>query len=254
MIPEECAEKVLLNFDITGIPALSFENIFNTCNIICDESEYNDRRYSGSLHRFPDQSIILVNTDIKYIPRQNFTKAHELGHFFLRHKGDKFQCTKQDMKTSDKIHKPQEVEANKFASSFLLPKDRIDILLDEYILDISTLSEIASTYFVSLSVATIRVIPLLKGSWCAVWTKNGIVEWVVKSPTFKYITIKLGEHVKKESIAYRCFNENFQPYRGEYIKVPKECWIKSPPSNIRIMELTKSLSACNATLSLIKVK
>lgn len=185
---------------------------------------------------------------------QNFTKAHELGHFFLKHKGDEFQCTTQDMKTNDKAHKPQEVEANKFASSFLLPKNRIELLLDDDIFDISTISEIANTYLVSLSVATIRTISLLKGNWCAVWTKNGIVEWVVRSPAFKNKTIKSGERIKKESIAYKCFNESFQPYKGEYIKVPNDCWIKSPSSDKKVLELTKPLGSYNATLSLIKVK
>jgi len=254
MMPEECAEKVLLDYDIIGIPALRFEKIFDACNILCDEFEYNDSKYCGSLHRFSDQSVILVNTDIKYIPRQNFTKAHELGHFFLKHKGDKFECTNQDMKTNDKYHKPQEVEANKFASSFLLPKDKIELLFDDDILDISTLSEIASNYFVSLSVTTIRVIPLLKGSWCAIWTTNGIVAWVVKSPAFKYKTIKSGEYIKKGSIAYRYFNEGFQPYKGEYIKVPSDCWIKSYVADIPMLELTKPLSGYNSTLSLIKLK
>lgn len=254
MTPEECAVKVLLDYDITDIPVLSLEKVFDACNILCDEYEYNDPKYSGSLQRFSDQSIILVNTDSKYPPRQNFTKAHELGHFFLNHKGNKFECSTQDMKTRDKAHKPQEVEANKFASCFLIPKARIELLLDDDIFDISTISEIANTYLVSLSVATIRTIPLLKCSWCAVWTKNGIVEWVVRSPAFEYKIIKSGERTKKGSIAYRCFNESFQPYKGEFIEVPIDCWIKSLPSDKRVLELTKPLSSYNATLSLIRVK
>ncbi|NLL04464.1 MAG: ImmA/IrrE family metallo-endopeptidase [Clostridiaceae bacterium] len=253
MTPDECAVKVLLDYDITGIPALSFKKVFGACNILCDEFEYNDPKYSGSLHRFPDHSIILVNTDNRYVPRQNFTKAHELGHFFLKHKGDKFECTTQDMKTNDAAHKPQELEANRFASSLLLPKDRIELLIDDDIFDISTISEIANTYLVSLSVATIRTISLLKGSWCAVWTKNGIVEWVVSSPAFRNITIKLGEQIKQGSIAYKCFNDGFQPYKGEYIKVPSDCWIKNPLIDMGVLELTKPLSSYNATLSLIKV-
>ena len=254
MTPEECAVRVLLDNDITGIPALSFEKVFDAWNILCDEFEYNDPKYSGNLQRFPDQSIILVNVDNRYPPRQNFTKAHELGHFFLKHKGDNFQCTTKDLKTRDKTHKPQEVEANMFASCFLLPKDRIELLLDDDIFDISTISEIANTYLVSLSVATIRTITLLQGSWFAVWTKNGIVEWVVKSPAFKNITINTGEHLKLGSIAYKCFHENFRPYKGEFIKVPNECWINSPQSDFRILELTKPLGSYNATLSLIKAK
>jgi Zn-dependent peptidase ImmA (M78 family) len=254
MTPEECAVKVLQDYDITDIPASSFVKVFDACNILYDEFEYNDPKYSGSLQRFSDQSIILVNIDNKYPPRQNFTKAHELGHFFLKHKGDKFQCTTQDLKTNDKVHRPQEVEANKFASCFLLPKDKIELLLDDDMFDISTISEIANTYLVSLSVATIRTISLLKGSWCAVWTKNCIVEWVVTSPAFKNKTIKAGEHIKQASIAYKCFDEGFRPYKGEYTKVPSNCWIKSPHQDIRILELTKPLNFYNATLSLIKVQ
>lgn len=253
MTPGECALKVLNDYKITNIPALNFNRIFKANDIICVEKKFSDINYSGSLCRKGEKAAILINNACDYIPRINFTKAHELGHFFLKHKGDKFECTTQDMKTRDKVNKPQEVEANRFASSFLLPKDTIELLLDDDIFDISTISEIASSYMVSLSVATLRVVPLLKGVWCAIWTKDGIVEWVVKSPAFNFKVIPSGEQIKSGSVAYKCYSENFQPYKGEYIRVSGDCWIKSPPMD-DVLELTRPLGNYNATLSLIKVK
>lgn len=254
MTPEECAEKVLEDYDISAVPALSFQQIFNKCNIRCDEYDYNDSKYSGSLQRYPDESIILINTDCKYLPRINFTKAHELGHLFLNHKGDKFECTTQDMKTSDSQHKPQEVEANRFAAEFLLPLERIELLIDDDIFDISTISEIANEYRVSLSVATIRIMPLLKGAWCAVWAEKGIVKWIAKSAMLHQDVIRENDKVKTESIACKCFTENYNPIKGEYITVPANAWIKNSDDITFVDELTANLKNYHATLSLLRFK
>ncbi|MGF9697167.1 ImmA/IrrE family metallo-endopeptidase [Paenibacillus sp. MABNR03] len=110
MIPILKAQQVLFDFSITTAPALIIDQIFDRHNIIYDEMEYGDPNYMGSLIRAEGKTIILVNTDIKNAGRINFTKAHELGHFILNHKGQQFECSRTDM--LDSTRKPLEVEAN----------------------------------------------------------------------------------------------------------------------------------------------
>ena len=65
MSPADYAKQAINEFSIATSPALRFAYIFKQCGIICDEAEYGDKNYSGSLHRRGDEEIILVNTDLK---------------------------------------------------------------------------------------------------------------------------------------------------------------------------------------------
>lgn len=158
MTPEECAAKVLKDFNITDIPALHFPEICEFHGILWDEFEYNDPKYSGALHKENGEYYILVNSDSHNIGRMNFTKAHELGHFFLEHPGERFECSSNDIFTTDKKNKPYEVEANRFAASFLLPEDKMKLFVSDDNYDFSAISGIASNFQISIPATVIRTI------------------------------------------------------------------------------------------------
>lgn len=68
---------------------------------------------------------IVVNSIINNVGRKNFTIAHELGHYFLKHKLDNGQsfCSVKDIESGLSASSQQEVEANYFSSCFLMPKE-----------------------------------------------------------------------------------------------------------------------------------
>jgi len=68
---------------------------------------------------------IVVNSTINNVGRKNFTIAHELGHYFLKHKLDNGQsfCSVKDIESGLSASNQQEVEANYFSSCFLMPKE-----------------------------------------------------------------------------------------------------------------------------------
>jgi Zn-dependent peptidase ImmA (M78 family) len=74
-----------------------------------------------------DQPYIMVNRNIPIIGRRNFTIAHELGHFFLKHKSQSgsFECFENDITEDKQATKNIEHEANHFASCFLMPEQKI---------------------------------------------------------------------------------------------------------------------------------
>lgn len=84
---------------------------------------------SGVLMRKESGSVIALNKD-HHRSRQRFTIAHELGHFALQHKGEMFVdqtiLNRRDGRSSFAID-PQEIEANAFAASLLMPEH---LLLD----------------------------------------------------------------------------------------------------------------------------
>ena len=153
-----CVQKLIEHFNITIAPALNFDQIFSHYNIICREKEFSDPNYMGSLHRSEGLAAILVNISSRNMGRINFTKAHELGHFCLNHKGITFQCTRTDM--SDFTKKPQEIEANKFAREFLLPEKMVKPISLSAPFDFETIKAISDQYLVSKLAAIFRILDL----------------------------------------------------------------------------------------------
>lgn len=248
MTPEQCAAQVLRDFNIDDIPILHFPQICKESGIEWEEYPYNDIKYSGSLHKIDGEYFILINSDCQMPTRINFTKAHELGHFFLKHPGEKFQCSGNDIFTTDKANRPFEVEANRFAAAFLLPQDKMELLVSDDSYDFTTISGIASSYAVSIQTTVIRTIAFLQGSFMAVWAVDGIVQWATKSPNCKQPTLHKGQPLPSQSIAYKSFKENYKPSKDEYIKVPQATWGKSRTS---VSEMTVPFTNLNATLSLV---
>ncbi|MEG0272748.1 MAG: ImmA/IrrE family metallo-endopeptidase [Hydrogenoanaerobacterium sp.] len=249
MTPEQCAAQVLRDFNIVDIPILHFPRICKESGIEWEEYPYNDIKYSGALHKIDGEYYILINTDCQIPTRINFTKAHELGHFFLKHPGEKFQCSSNDIFTTDKANKPFEVEANRFAAAFLLPQDKMELLINDDSYDFTTISGIASSYAASIQTTVIRTIAFLQGSFMAVWTVNGIVQWATKSPGCKQPTLRKGQPLPPQSIACKCFEKSYMPPKDEYIKVPQATWGQTKTS---VSEMAVPFKNINATLSLVR--
>lgn len=111
---------------------------------------------SGFLYRDSDQSVIGVNTHHSRT-RQNFTVAHELGHFFLHdqeqlHVDHGFRIRlRDDVSSQGTDH--AEREANHFAASLLMPRAFLhaDLAGTDYLdlLDDASLHDLSRKYGVS---------------------------------------------------------------------------------------------------------
>ncbi|MGB8521585.1 MAG: ImmA/IrrE family metallo-endopeptidase [Candidatus Acidiferrales bacterium] len=141
-------EELLAGYEITEAP-VPVERIAKAkgARIFYQSLEDN---VSGFLYRDKTQAVIGVNTH--HAPaRQNFTTAHELGHFLLHeqeqlHIDHEFRVRLRDdvssLGTDD-----DEREANFFAASLLMPKrfleedleteEYFDLLGDDFLSDLS---------------------------------------------------------------------------------------------------------------------
>lgn len=111
---------------------------------------------SGFIYRDTSQTVIGVNTS-HAIVRQNFTIAHELGHFLLHdqeplHVDRDFRVRLRGDLSSQGTDEAER-EANYFAASLLMPKGFLeaDLVGQEYVdlFDDSFLRELARKYGVS---------------------------------------------------------------------------------------------------------
>ena len=160
------------NFSKDNVPTDNLDIIINENNILLKYEDLPDN-ISGALDlRDKEKPIMLINSS-QNEKRQNFTKAHELAHYFLQkddpclHIDDPIFYRSQISETGIDI---KEVQANTFAAELLMPEDLINELLKmnktdkENIntdFDDDIFSEISKTLKVSLTALTFRISTLI---------------------------------------------------------------------------------------------
>lgn len=122
-----------------------------------------DGDISGMVYRNKDRVIIGVNS-LHHPNRQRFTIAHEIGHVLL-HKGTEvyidrtYRVNMRNNVSSQAIDK-DEIEANRFAASLLMPEHMLVQDLKDVEIDFASeddLADLAAKYEVSLQAMTIRL-------------------------------------------------------------------------------------------------
>jgi Zn-dependent peptidase ImmA (M78 family) len=146
------------------------------------------------------EGIILYN-DAVAIPRQRFTKGHELGHFLLPwHRQSKFQCTSADLAKGDG-RGDWEVEANQFSAELLMPLNRFRARMKALGSPDLEHGLVLEEEFGTSFEATVRRYISLSDFPCAVvFSKNNQVRYYLKSPEFPfYVAAKPGASLPSKS-------------------------------------------------------
>ena len=123
---ESAALDIYLKHIKRGSPAKSLAKIIKNEGLWFSEIDSKNKNFLGSIGQIGDSPLhIMVNKNIKPEGRKNFTIAHELGHYVLKHNlhGTSIICSK--ICEENEIVSDQEEEANYFARCFLLPRERM---------------------------------------------------------------------------------------------------------------------------------
>ncbi len=154
-IVEKRANLVREKLGISGLRAPDFENILNKLKKIAKKFDYKlglSSEMGGDEALYDnDANLLLVREGVFHDlkagqPRARFTVAHELGHYFLGHTG--IRRRNADKSTyNGPVERAQEIEANIFASYFLVPT--------QLALDAESPEDISSQFQVSIQVAEI---------------------------------------------------------------------------------------------------
>jgi len=105
----------------------------------------HERNIDGAeawLVRKGSKAIITVNSKLSEPGRKRFAIAHELGHFELHSDSQLVICSDKDMYVWNQI-KSQEIEANDFASSILMPKNIFSLYIKKEIPNMDRASELS---------------------------------------------------------------------------------------------------------------
>jgi len=176
--PVAKARWVAETHGISGIPAMSLETIAKSEKIKCLFLDLPDDKWlAGMLLTKGEKRKIIVNTCLNNIGRNNFTLAHELGHYFLGHPPSYskdgqsgFKCTSDDIKQTEK---PREIEANQFAVELLMPEDTFRIDMAGAPIDFVLIDGLSKKYMVSKRACSNRILNLTQ-SPCVVIYTDGI--------------------------------------------------------------------------------
>ena len=152
------AAEVLASHGVQQVP-VDVEKLASAAGISVVYEALEDHA-SGMLVRDADSVVIGVNSQHP-APKQRFTIAHELAHYFLHAQSPTvFIDDADELPGVDESH---EIEANAFASALLMPETAVAADLRNQpvdLLDYSTVEALAGRYQVSPHALTIRLIEL----------------------------------------------------------------------------------------------
>jgi Zn-dependent peptidase ImmA (M78 family) len=117
---EKLANEVLSTYKITKSPFREISKVFKGENIRVRPANLS-QGVDGLFANIDEQKLIFYNSN-KPSQRSVFTKAHELGHYFLKHTLDEQKLICSNVGGNSKSNK-QEWQADQFAVYFLMPKE-----------------------------------------------------------------------------------------------------------------------------------
>ncbi|HSE29265.1 MAG TPA: ImmA/IrrE family metallo-endopeptidase [Candidatus Saccharimonadales bacterium] len=86
-----------------------------------------DHEFSGFLDSNGEKPVMYVNAD-ESVTRQNWTIAHELGHYYLQHKPDEWGIAWRNQSDKNEF----EQEADYFAACLLVPEQMLRSLMRKF--------------------------------------------------------------------------------------------------------------------------
>lgn len=135
--------------------SLKIDDLIKTFNDIEVHYVEMEPSKSGSLKKQGDIWILTVNKN-HHKRRQNFTLAHELGHYFL-HKENNIEFEDSTFFRSDNMDS-LEYAANDYAAQLLMPEDRVRYLIDNE--KIKNIGDLAAKFGVSSAAMKYRALSL----------------------------------------------------------------------------------------------
>ena len=125
---ENIVNEVLQKYVVKGGAHKQFQKIIKMEKIKFKEVNSANYNFVGAFTKGNNNQLyIMVNKNTGNEGRRNFTIAHELGHYFLKHrlKINAFYCFDNEILEDNTLQDNIENEANYFATCLLMPEDKI---------------------------------------------------------------------------------------------------------------------------------
>lgn len=186
--------------------------------------------------------------------RRRFSIAHELGHFHIptHRKHANRPCGDKDLSASTAGDDDLEVEANDFAVEILMP--RAPFLADSARMApcIESVINLAADdmYDVSVTAAALRYVRLSSEACAVVCSRDGRVDWVIRSDSFFYRIPSRGDALPMQSLA-RFAHNGESPTHGAHPLDPYTWFALEQRGNPELFESTHAIPSQRQVLSML---
>jgi Zn-dependent peptidase ImmA (M78 family) len=244
--PSTRAEEIIRNLQIRGPAEIQVMEIAMERGAFVKE-----RHLDGSearLIRKGGLGIITVNSSIPEEGRKRFAIAHELGHFELHAVSQLILCTEEDIYVWNE-NKAQEIEANEFAASILMPKDIFAEYFKRGQPHMEVVKDLAGKFTTTLTATALRYVQLSLEPCAVVISRDGINRWYKKSASFEF-HVKVGEKLSRNTYAFDFHDGADLPDRPQ--KAPATAWLAGDiDDEAEIFEHSLALRSYGVVLSLL---
>jgi hypothetical protein len=206
---------------------------------------------TAQLIRLGDHTQIVLPSRMRDVGARRFGMVHELDHWLKQHPSPTptMMCTPKQARRGDEAGHVHEMHANAFGGAVLLPHFLLRKRCEVSPVSLDVPWSIAKEYDVSILTSAIRFVELSSERCAAVFSKRGVVQWVVPSTTFTR-PINRGKRLERSSVAWDFhatgrLDERDQP-------VPASAWFDTS-ANVDMVEHSICSREHGTVLSLLWV-
>jgi hypothetical protein len=158
--------------------------------------------------------IIRIRDDMVEPGRIRFSIGHELGHWEMHpNLSQGFLCTASDF--TDYARSSYEAEANLFSANLLMPRPWMHPELWKTDPSFVVVSAMAKEFGTTLTAASRRFVELSRHAVALVFSRDGQIQWSIKSPSAQALYIANGAELPKFCFTRECLEEGTTPSKPD---------------------------------------
>lgn len=248
------ANRVLAAHGIIGYPAEHLQAIADAEKIkVLFYSIDDEPDFGGQLIYRGEKVGILVNTCIPNAGKHNFTFGHELGHYFLHHAPaytmdgqSGFRCSRADIESSIR---PQEMEANRFASALLMPTDLFRLAMAGSVLDYTLIANLAREFRVSKHASCNRLLELTKDPYIVIRSQGYQITEIRTSAAVR-CKLSFLKSIPAGTYAHEAITEHKN--QDVFIKSNVVKWLSGSSLPLHLYECTRGSWTDNVSMTILR--
>jgi Predicted Zn peptidase len=168
----------------------------------------------GNLIRLNGKGLITISSKITHKGRKRFVTAHELGHWLLHRDIPHFIDDKETLHDWHNPRSKYEVEANMFASQFLMPSELFKKKCSGQKFSVELLKNLSNYFQTSYTATSFRYSEIGNESIVVIYSQNSRVVWYKPSPDFPFSFYDYKFPIPSETITASYYKSNLKKNIG----------------------------------------
>ena len=254
---QQRAVRILNEYQINKLPVAP-KFIAKKANILVEPNTDCEEGVSGMLLRTGENFCIVYATYLGNPGFENFSIAHELGHYFLEGHPEQIFQYGEIHKSMANFASDKEIEheADVFAASLLMPEDLFKDHLTEYEKGMTCIEAMAKLCNTSLTATAIRYAELADNKVIIIVSSNGIIDYCrISNTVFDLRDIEIpkkGDRIPKGTVTERIFRDSSLMFKQDtlYMETDFRDWLECRKSK-QAAEEAKGLGKYGKVLTVI---